>query len=58
MSEKPEEPSPERPSHTQLFDWRDGKPYRWKEGFPLKPVLKKRGPTLGELKKVEPPDEA
>ncbi|MFC1706142.1 hypothetical protein ACFL59_04865 [Planctomycetota bacterium] len=41
-----------RPSHCDLFDWRDGKPFRWKDNFPLQPVLKPRGE--GFLKAKEP----
>lgn len=32
----------EGPLHTKLFDWRTQGPYRWKELFPLRPVLRPR----------------
>lgn len=35
----------EKPPHARLFDWRvwdEPSPYRWKEGFPLKAILRPR----------------
>jgi len=49
------EPPDTRAPHARLFDWRGTGPYRWKEGFPVKPTLRPRhrlaasdGPPPGE----------